>query len=110
MSYNVQTTPPFEKQAKKLVKKYPSLKNDLLRLVESLELNPLQGASGGNNFYKIRIAITSKAKGKSGDARIITFLQIIEETVYLASIYDKSEQANISYKELKLLAEIISRM
>ncbi len=71
MSYNIQTTPPFEKQAKKLAKKYPSLKIDLLRLIESLELNPVQGTSLGNNFYKIRLAITSKAKGKSGAQELL---------------------------------------
>lgn len=110
MSYNVQTTPPFEKQAKKLAKKYPSLKNDLLLLIESLEVNPAQGISLGNSFYKIRLAITSKAKGKSGGARVITFIRVISETGFLASIYDKSGQANISDKELRWLAEVISKM
>ena len=110
MSYKVETTPPFEKQAKKLAKKYPSLKNDLLKLVESLETNPTQGTPLGNNFYKIRLAIKSKAHGKSGGTRVITFVKIINQIVYLASIYDKSEQATISDKELEWLAEIISKM
>jgi mRNA-degrading endonuclease RelE of RelBE toxin-antitoxin system len=110
MSYKVESTPPFEKQAKKLAKKYPSLKNDLFQLVESLEINPTQGTSLGNNFYKIRLAITSKAKGKSDGARVITFVKIVNKIVFLASIYDKSEQEDISDKELKWLAEIISKM
>ena len=110
MNYKVETTPPFEKQAKKLAKKYPSLKNDLLQLIESLETTPTQGTPLGHNFYKIRVAVKSKAKGKSGGARVITFVKIINEIVYLASVYDKSEQATISDKELKWLAEIISRM
>lgn len=83
MSYKIQTTPPFEKQAKKLARKYPSLKTDLLLLIESLETNPEQGTSLGNNFYKIRLAIKSKAKGKSGGARIITFVKVVKETVFL---------------------------
>lgn len=110
MSYKIQTTPPFERQVKKLAKKYPSLKNDLLLLIESLETNPEQGTSLGNNFYKIRLAIKSKAKGKSGGARVITFVKVINETVFLASIYDKAEQATISDRELKWLTEIISKM
>ena len=110
MSYKVETTPSFEKQAKKLAKKYPSLKSDLLQLTESLETNPAQGTLLGNNFYKIRLAIKSKAKGKSGGTRVITFVKIINQIVYLASIYDKSEQATISDKELEWLAEIISKM
>ena len=66
MSYKINSTPPFEKQAKKLLKKYPTLKIDLYLLIESLELNPIQGNSLGNDFYKIRVAISGKAKGKSG--------------------------------------------
>ncbi|WP_369818103.1 type II toxin-antitoxin system RelE/ParE family toxin [Pedobacter sp. R20-19] len=65
------------------------------------------GTPIGKNCFKIRIAITSKGKGKSGGARVITNFIITESTVYLLSIYDKSEQDNISDKELlELLKEI----
>jgi len=73
MSYNVLFIPLFNKQAKKLAKKYPSLKKDLAELIDCLIDNPLQGKSLGNNFYKIRLAIASKGKGKSCGARIITY-------------------------------------
>lgn len=53
--------------------------------------------------YKIRMAIASKGKGKSGGARIITFVYILEKTIYLLSIYDKSETVTISDKELREL-------
>ncbi|MEP6513408.1 MAG: hypothetical protein ABJA79_06040 [Parafilimonas sp.] len=62
MNYSVHTTPPFEKEAKKLSKKYPSLKKDLTELIESLKTDPLQGISLGNYFYKIRLAITAKQR------------------------------------------------
>ena len=55
---------------------------------------------GANNFYKNRIAITSKGKGKSGGGRVVTYLKLIQSKVYLAAIYDKSEKANISDAEL----------
>ncbi|WP_439145490.1 type II toxin-antitoxin system RelE/ParE family toxin [Terrimonas pollutisoli] len=54
----------------------------------------------GNNCYKIRLAIASKGKGKSGGARLITFVKLINEVVLLISIYDKSVKENISVKEL----------
>jgi hypothetical protein len=57
------------------------------------------------NCFKIRMAITSKGKGKSGGARIITFVYIQDETVYLLSIYDKSDKENISNKELRDLIQ-----
>jgi mRNA-degrading endonuclease RelE of RelBE toxin-antitoxin system len=72
MSYNVLTIPPFDKQLKRLAKKYPSLKNEFAELLESLEQEPEQGTNLGNNCYKIRIAIASKGKGKSSGARVIT--------------------------------------
>ena len=55
----------------------------------------------GNDCYKIRMAISSKGKGKSGGARIITFVQIVETNIFLLSIYDKADAENISDKELK---------
>ena len=110
MSYKVNSTPPFEKQTKKLLKNYPTLKNDLYLLIKSLELNPIQGNSLGNDFYKIRVAISGKAKGKSGGARVIISVKITKKTDYLAAIFDKSEQENITDKELKWLAEIIGKM
>ena len=66
MSYNVLPIPPFDRQLKRLSKKYPSLKAEYLQLIESLEQNPEQGTNLGNNCYKIRLSIASKGKGKSG--------------------------------------------
>ena len=74
MSYNVKTISIFEKQVRRLSRKYSSLKNDLLQLVKSLKENPDQGTALGNQCYKIRLAIKSKAKGKSGGARIVTHI------------------------------------
>jgi hypothetical protein len=76
-------------------------KNEFAELLESLEQEPEQGTNLGNNCYKIRIAIASKGKGKSGGARVITYLYIETETVYLLTIYDKGEKADLKYNELK---------
>jgi mRNA-degrading endonuclease RelE of RelBE toxin-antitoxin system len=95
MSYNVEATGYFSRQLKRLVKKYPSVKKEMFQLIESLEENPQQGSPLGKDCYKIRLAITSKGKGKSGGARVITHVYIFRKTVYLLSVYDKSEQANI---------------
>lgn len=61
----------------------------------------------GKDFYKIRLNILSKGKGKSGGARIITCVKIAKGVVYLASIYDKSEKSSITDSELKILASQI---
>ena len=107
MSYKVKSINIFEKQAKKLIKKFPSLKNELLQLIDQLEDKPQQGTAIGKSCYKVRIAIASKGKGKSGGARLITNFVVTEKTVYLLSIYDKSEQENLTDKELEQLLMFI---
>lgn len=108
MSYDVIVTEPFERKVKRLSKKYKSLSKDLASIFEELATNPTLGTSIGKNCYKIRVAISSKGKGKSGGARIITFVRTAKNTVYLMDIFDKSEQANITDAELKKLLEIFS--
>lgn len=108
MNYSVLPIPPFDKQLKRLSKKYPSLKEEYFELIEELEKHPEQGTNLGNNCYKIRLAIASKGKGKSGGARIITNIVIANATVYLLSIYDKSEKENLSDKEIEQLLKYIT--
>lgn len=109
MNYDVRIIPPFDKQLKRLAKKYPSLKNEFAKLLESLEQEPEQGTNLGNNCYKIRIAIGSKGKGKRGGGRVITNFVIAEETVFLISIYDKSEKETLTDKELEELLEYVPK-
>ncbi len=107
MSYKVSTISNFRKEAKRLIKKYPSLKNEIAELGQELSQNAQLGTPLGNNCYKIRLSIASKGKGKSGGARVITYVFVAATTVYLLSIYDKSEKSTISDNELKeLLKEI----
>lgn len=107
MSYKIEITSYFKKQAKHLLKKFPSLKNELGELIALLELKPEQGTRIGKNCFKIRISISSKGKGKSGGARVITNFAISNSTVYLLSIYDKSEKENLSDKELNELLQYL---
>ncbi|MDQ3111082.1 MAG: type II toxin-antitoxin system RelE/ParE family toxin [Bacteroidota bacterium] len=99
MNFEVIATEPFARKLKRLARKYKSLKSDLLKLVEELEKNPATGDLIGKSCYKIRLAITSKGKGKSGGGRIITFVRITKKTVYLIHIYDKAEQSTITDTE-----------
>lgn len=101
MSYNVILTDSFKKEAKKLIKKYASLINELAKLTSDLENNPLQGTPLGNNTFKIRISIASKNKGKSGGARVISHAKIVQQNVYLISIYDKGEKETLIESEIQ---------
>jgi mRNA-degrading endonuclease RelE of RelBE toxin-antitoxin system len=71
MNYNVEAIPPFDKQLKRLVKKYASLKTEFARLIESLEKDPSQGIALGNSCFKIRLSIASKGKGKSAEQELL---------------------------------------
>jgi hypothetical protein len=106
MSFNVFTTDFFDKDMKKLAKKYPSVKAEYKGLVDSLKEEPTQGEPLGKDCYKIRMAITSKGKGKSGGGRVIYCVKIVTGSVFLLSIYDKSDKENISDKELDALLKL----
>ena len=86
--------------AKKLAKRYRSWADDFIGLLGSLQAAPLQGDALGRGCYKVRLAITSKGKGKSGGARVITYVKVVGQTVYLLTVYDKSEREDLAPGEL----------
>ena len=100
MNYKIDLTNNFKKEAKKLIKKYPSLHFEIAQLGKELLENPKIGTHLGNDVYKIRLSVASKGKGKSGGARVIYFIQIIDETIYLLSIYNKGEKDSLSDQEI----------
>ena len=88
------------KDIKKLGKKYRSINADISDLLKSLQSDPTQGTALGRDCYKIRLKITSKSRGKSGGARVISCVKVVGETIYLLTIYDKSETESLTDGEL----------
>ena len=109
MSYSIELSENFRREAKKLTKKYPSLKAELAALFILLENNPTTGTPMVNDIYKIRLAMASKNKGKSGGARVMSFVKISGSKVLLFSIYSKGEKDDISDKEIDELLKVYSR-
>ena len=106
MNCKIDTTPDFARELKQLVKRYPSMKDDYRNFIDALCKSPLMGEPLGKHLRKVRFPIASKAKGKSGGARVITHTVLIASDgadITLVTIYDKSDQANITDKELKQL-------
>ncbi|HWZ04909.1 type II toxin-antitoxin system RelE/ParE family toxin [uncultured Mucilaginibacter sp.] len=98
----------FVRKAKILKKKHASLKADLAILEKSLIDNPKQGDDLGAGIYKVRLAIKSKNKGKSGGYRVITYL--VSQTsdsidINFITLYDKSEESSINKQLLLKLVE-----
>ena len=119
MKVKVKITQSFKKQAKPLLKKYLSLSDELIQLENKLKNNPRLGKALGHEVYKIRLAVKSKGKGKSGGLRIISYLKMDiileiekeEETisVNLLTIYDKSETSTITGSEIVNLIRKINQ-
>jgi hypothetical protein len=55
------------------------------------------------------LAIASKGKGRFGGARVVTCVFTVDKTVWLLTIFDKSEQASVTDKELKALVAQIPK-
>ena len=106
MNCKITATPDFARELKQLAKRYPSIKEDYKQFLENLRENPLMGTELGKHLRKVRFSIASKGKGKSGGARVITHTVLVKSDgvdITLVTIYDKSDQATITDKELKKL-------
>jgi hypothetical protein len=106
MSFEIVPTAVFMKEARRLAKKYPSLKDEIAEFRRGLAGNPRMGVPLGSSSFKNRLAIKSKGKGKSGGARVITCVYVDQSQVFLLTIYDKAELDTITANELgRLLQE-----
>ena len=98
----------FAKEAKRLAKKYPSFKQDYKDFLDSIKENPLQGDEITKNIRKIRMAIKSKGKGKSGGARVVTF-NVLTNTekgqVVFLLLYDKEDASTVKVNVVKQLVQ-----
>ena len=113
MKVNFDYLDEFARRAKALRKKYPSFDKDYEAFLDELERNPFSGEALGQHTFKVRMAIASKGKGKSGGARAITYnLQRKKEDeidITLMTIYDKSEISNVSDAYLRSLIEQLEK-
>ena len=106
MNYRIDTIPYFEKELKQLGKKYKSLKQDYANLLNELHANPVAGTDLGRGIHKVRMAIASKGKGKSGGARVITLILAYSEEeaeIGLHYIYDKVDREPLTDAELQAI-------
>ncbi len=102
MEVTINVSEEFERQAKRLAKKYRTFVDDFAGFLNSIKENPYQGVDLGGGKRKIRMAVASKGKGKSGGVRVITFnVEFIDRenmVVNLLTVYDKQEINNVSDK------------
>ena len=111
MNCNFLSVATFDRELKRLSKKYKSLKKDIENLKAEIETNPLLGTDLGEGYKKIRLEIASKNKGKKGGGRVITHEVLVnvneeDETrnILFAVIYDKSEYDTV---DMDIVKEIV---
>jgi mRNA-degrading endonuclease RelE of RelBE toxin-antitoxin system len=104
MSFKIKTIPRFEKEVKKLKKKFPKIKKDLMDFLDILSTNPELGINLGENIFKVRIPNSSIPTGKSGGFRVITYYKK-DTTLYLVTIYSKTEQDTILTDKLRKIVK-----
>lgn len=113
MRVKIDFLPEFLRLAKPLRKKYASFERDFMFMLEELKSNPFIGTPLGEGVRKVRMSISSKGKGKSGGARILTY-SVNKETdedvrVTLISIYDKAQISNVSDEYIASLVKELKR-
>jgi len=107
MSYEISPHKKFLVEAKRLKKWYRSFNDDLEDFKKSLQEYPFQGAELCPGIRKIRMAIASKGRGKSGGARVITANAIVAEhegRIFLLAIYDKEDASTVKLNVIRKMA------
>jgi len=99
-------TDDFVKGLKEISKKHKGIFADIAKLSAQLKKDPTIGTPLGQNLYKIRIAVSGTNKGKSGGARVITYVFLANAIIYLTDIYLKSEYDTI---DANLLLECLKK-
>jgi mRNA-degrading endonuclease RelE of RelBE toxin-antitoxin system len=108
MSFEITATPKFRKSLKALAKRHRSIKEDLAVFIASLKETPMQGDELIPGIRKIRMAISSKGRGKSGGARVIIYTILASEEqgrVYLIDIYDKADYSTVDVSVIRSMIE-----
>ena len=103
----VRMSEDFRAAYKRLKKRHRSLQQDFERLLASLLQNPMQGVELDGGVRKVRLAITSKGRGKSGGAWVIVRVRIVADELQLLYIYDKADYENVSDTFLR---DVMKRM
>jgi hypothetical protein len=103
-NYSLFVTNLFIKEARKLKKRYPDIKESFNVLKKDLKNDPIGRSEAhlGQNCFKVRMEIKGKQAGKSYGASVIIHVKIIDKIVYLLSVYDKSDKSDLDI-ELKVL-------
>jgi len=110
MNFKFVVTEVFNRQVKKLAKRYPKIKIDLQNFKQDFNAGRVTGqAIPGlkHKVYKARMKSTNMQRGKRGGYRVIYYLQTAQNQITLLTIYAKARRENIRVQEiLSLLKQL----
>jgi mRNA-degrading endonuclease RelE of RelBE toxin-antitoxin system len=110
--YQIEYSTLFKRNIKKLVKKYPTIKQDLSNLVEQIKEGNFQGdrlqGFSDSLLYKVRVQSTDQNRGKQGGFRVIYYILTQENIVYFMNIYTKAQRSDLSFKGKQDIKELIA--
>ena len=103
----IRVTPDFQKQLRKLEKRYRKIKSDIEPILMQIQMGSivgdrLQGIDA--EIFKVRVRNSDTNRGKSGGYRVIYWLEL-PECVVLLDIYSKSERDDV---EVIIIQNIIT--
>ncbi len=105
---NIEETDTFSKALKKLQKRFKNIEADCDTFLQNIQTIEHLGIHLGNGVYKVRIANSDKKSGKSAGYRLISYLKLLDGTLYLMYIYDKSDLDSVSEKQIdELIKKIV---
>jgi mRNA-degrading endonuclease RelE of RelBE toxin-antitoxin system len=108
MPTTVKSYAPFQKELRRLARKYPKVAESVNALSAELKNDERPGDlvpdMGGYDIYKVRLPNPSAARGKSGGFRVIYYLQLVDHVILL-TIYSKTEQTDITPAEIRQILD-----
>ena len=99
-------TREFSRNWDKLGFKDEDLRKLELELLENSDLHPVIKGTGG--LRKIRIPFANE--GKSGSARVFYVDFVVQEVIYLITVYSKNEKENLSQAERNVIKSLIEQL
>lgn len=101
----VKVSEKLKRDLRILSKRYRHIRSDVQPIIEQLQAGEMPGSQVpgvGYPIFKVRIKNSDIQKGKSGGYRLMYYLKIAEK-ILLITIYSKSDQADITADEIRLI-------
>ena len=107
MTYRFIFTAWFDRNLKSLRKHNPSLRGDFDSFLQifDAEAHPIIPRTGGAR----KARMSAKGRGKRGGYRVVYYF-VLENTVWLLTIYDKVQKENLSPEEEKIIQALIEKI